>query len=192
MPTEYIAGWAAEQVSKVRAVWRKERSLVPAGNQLRFFGYPVHGSVTTLTELRLLKKLRRVLWPTRHTVPGQWVSAYVGLHDSCSFANIIDWLIDWLISNWVRALTVPIHLAANIIRSTKKEDKMGGTCSALGIDTRRIKVLVVKYEKKTNKQLTRSRHRWNGGTEAYKTEICCGGGDSIYLTQNRVQWRGSC
>ena len=58
MPTEYIAGWAPEQVSKVGADWRKERSLVPAGNQLRFIGCPVHGLVTTLTELR-------------HTVPGQ-------------------------------------------------------------------------------------------------------------------------
>ena len=67
---------------------------------------------------------------------------------------------------------------------------MGGTRSTLGIDTRRIKVLVGKYEK--NKQLAISRHRWNGGTEVYMTEICSGGDDSIYLTQNRVQWRDSC
>jgi phosphoenolpyruvate-protein kinase (PTS system EI component) len=49
-----------------------------------------------------------------------------------------------------------MHLGANIIRSTKKEDKKAGTCSALGTDTRRIKVLVGKYEEK---QLARYRHR---------------------------------
>ena len=36
--------------------------------------------------------------------------------------------------------------------STKKEDKMVGTCSALGVDTRRIKVLVGKYEKQNSLQ----------------------------------------
>jgi len=66
-----------------------------------------------------------------------------GLHDSCSSANIIDRLI----SIWVRALTVPMHLGAYILRSTNKEDKMGGTCSALGTDARRIKVMVGKHEK---------------------------------------------
>ena len=52
-----------------------------------------------------------------------------------------------LISTWVRDLTVPMYLGANIIRSTKKEDRKVGTCTSLGTDTRRINVLVGKYKK---------------------------------------------
>jgi hypothetical protein len=43
-----------------------------------------------------------------------------------------------------------MHLTANIIRSTKKEDKTAGTRSALGTDTGRIKVWFGKYEKKNS------------------------------------------
>ena len=56
-----------------------------------------------------------------------------------------------------------MHLAANIIRSTKKE--------GMKVGTRRIKGLVGKYEKKKT-QLARSRYRWNDGTEVYMTGIC--------------------
>ena len=45
-----------------------------------------------------------------------------------------------------------MYLGANIIRSTKKEDRKVGTCSALGTDTSRVKVLVGKYEKKNSLQ----------------------------------------
>jgi hypothetical protein len=78
-----------------------------------------------------------------------------------------------------------MHLEAYIIRSTNKEDKIGGTCSVLETDTRRIKVMVGKYKK--NEHLAKSRHRWNDGTEVYVTGIYWDGGDSIYVIQNRVQ-----